>query len=112
MCTRCARWIERRWREPATVAVPSQRINAEWPELDTPTPEMMSRSLWWLEGEQHDAGAVAVARALVAATIPWRLLGATLLLAPVAWMASPLYAFVARHRHRLPGSSDSCRITR
>lgn len=112
MCTSCARWIERRWRAPAPVAVASQRVNAEWPELDTPTAAMMDQSLWWIEGASRDAGAVAVARALSAATMPWRLLGATLRVAPVAWIAAPVYSFVARHRHRLPGSSQSCRIPR
>jgi predicted DCC family thiol-disulfide oxidoreductase YuxK len=85
-------------------------INARWPQLRTPSAEEMKRSLWWLEGPRHDAGAVAVARALSAAPAPWRFAGHVLGWAPVARVAAPVYSFVARHRHWLPGASAACRV--
>ncbi|MBW4029921.1 MAG: DUF393 domain-containing protein [Acidobacteria bacterium] len=109
VCTRSAQWVERRWRAPAPRAVSSQRVNAEWPRLATPSSEEMDQSLWWIDGPRRYAGAAAVARALMATSLPWRLLGTALVVPPMSWIATPAYSLVARHRHRLPGASDACR---
>jgi predicted DCC family thiol-disulfide oxidoreductase YuxK len=110
VCTRAAHWIERRWRgSPRPVAVSSQRVHDLWPALVTPTAREMNESLWWITATRREAGARAVARALLVASAPWRVLGALLATPPLSWMAAPLYALVARNRHRLPGASAACR---
>jgi predicted DCC family thiol-disulfide oxidoreductase YuxK len=40
----------------------------------------------------------------------WRLVGRLIITPPVSWLAGPVYALIARNRHRLPGASDSCRL--
>ena len=110
-CTSSARWIERRWvRAPLPVAVPWQRVHLTWPALATPSVEQLRASVWWIEGPRHDAGARAIARALIATSSPWRLVGYAVLAPPLSWLAAPTYRVVARHRHRLPGATPACRM--
>jgi len=40
----------------------------------------------------------------------WRVAGRLLSRPPVLWVARPAYAVVAANRHRLPGSTDACRL--
>ena len=65
---------------------------------------------WWVDSSGGAfAAEAAVAKALQAGHGWRRLAGAGLLIAPVRWLAAPAYRTVARHRHRLPGSSAACR---
>jgi predicted DCC family thiol-disulfide oxidoreductase YuxK len=110
-CTACARWIERRWTStPSPRVVAWQSVDHEVPGLVTPTSQQMRESVWWIEGDRPHAGSRAVAKALVATSSPWRLVGFALLRAPLSWFAEPVYRVVARHRHRLPGSTSACRL--
>ncbi|NNN08019.1 MAG: DUF393 domain-containing protein [Acidimicrobiaceae bacterium] len=110
-CTACAQWIERRWtRTPIPRSIAWQSVEHELPDYSTPTPRQMSESVWWISGDQRDAGARAVARALLATSSPWRLVGRALLSAPLSWLAEPAYRVVARHRHRFPGSTSACHV--
>ena len=110
-CTTCARWIERQWAHaPRPVSVPFQRVHVEWPALVTPSEDKLRESVWWIEGERHDAGARAVARALIATSSAWRFARHALLIPPVSWVATPTYRVIASHRHRLPGATPACRI--
>ena len=111
-CTTCARWIERRWTHaPTPRAVAWQSVRQEWPDLATPSTLQMSQSVWWINDEHREAGARAIARALLATSSPWRLVGHALMSAPVAWVAEPLYRVAARHRHRFPGATTACRVS-
>ncbi len=108
-CTRCAGWIERRWtRIPAPQAISSHALGQEIANLATPSPQQMSESVWWISVDHRDAGARAVARALIATSSPWRLVGYAIINAPLSWVAEPIYRVVARHRHHLPGSTTTC----
>ncbi|MFN0282446.1 MAG: thiol-disulfide oxidoreductase DCC family protein [Kineosporiaceae bacterium] len=60
-------------------------------------------------GRTH-AAQDAVARLLLAAAWWWRPLGALLLLPGVRALAGLAYRWVARNRHRLPGSTQACAV--
>jgi predicted DCC family thiol-disulfide oxidoreductase YuxK len=108
-CTKCARWIERRWHStPAPRAIPSQLIISVEPTLVIPTPSQMNESVWWIGPQGEESGSRAIARALLAATFPWPLIGLALLTPPISWFAPVVYRVVARHRHRLPGATSEC----
>jgi predicted DCC family thiol-disulfide oxidoreductase YuxK len=110
-CTACARWIEHRWtRTPTPRIIPWQALANDWPDLATPTIPQMRESVWWIDGNHRRAGSRAIANALVATSSPWRLVGFALLSAPLSWFGEPAYRVVARHRHRLPGSTSACRV--
>ncbi len=55
------------------------------------------------------SGHEAIAAVLGAAGRAWRILGATLLLPGVSWLAAKAYRLVADNRYRLPGSTPACR---
>lgn len=56
------------------------------------------------------AGPEAIARLLVEAGSFWRPLGWVLALAPVRWVAWPVYRLISRNRHRLPGGTAACSL--
>ena len=109
VCRACARWIEARWTRPSPpVIVASQHVHDEFPRLATPSDTELRESLWWIEGDRREPGARAVARALIATSSPWRLVGAVVLMPPLSWLAAGVYRIIARHRHRLPGATAAC----
>ena len=55
-------------------------------------------------------GAAAIADALRTAPPPLRWAGAALGTRGARLLADPVYRWVARHRHRLPGGTSSCRL--
>lgn len=55
-------------------------------------------------------GAEAIGRALQTGPGPWRAVGWLVAHPPVLWLARPVYAVVAAHRHKLPGGTDTCRL--
>lgn len=68
----------------------------------------MRRTVWWLDASGRASGARAVSRALLATTGPWRLAGWLVGVAPLSWVASVIYRWIAANRHRLPGASGAC----
>ena len=127
-CSSCARFIERRiptrarivpWqfadlaglgvtREQAEAAVlwidgPSQVPAAPLPRGGQVSPEPAS-------GGRVAAGPAAIAALLRDAGSYWRLAGALLGLRPVLAAAWPVYHWVARNRHRMPGGTAACSL--
>lgn len=104
-CTSSARWLANRGRCEIT----------PWQSLDLAplglTEDDVTRAAYWLDGSGHVSarGAGAVAEALRACGPGWRLTGRLIQLPPVRPLADVGYAWVARNRHRLPGSTDACR---
>lgn len=105
-CTRTARWIARRLRGRAAVE--------PWQVLDLGRLDLTVRDVttaaWWLDGERRDRGHRSIGRALVAIGGLWGVIGHVLLVPPVSWLTRPIYAVVARNRHRMPGATDACRL--
>ena len=114
-CTSCARFIERRIPTSARVT-PWQFADLE--ELGVTQAEAEAAVQWVPAGKpdqrgragQPLAGAAAIVRLLVDAGSYWRLLGRTLDVPPVRWIAGPVYRLVARNRHRLPGGTAACQL--
>lgn len=106
-CTVSARWLER-GLPPAADVRPWQALDLGALGL---TEHDVTTAAWWIDasGRSH-RGSRGIARAL-AASRGWRKAVGWLLLAPpVSWLAVPLYAVVARNRHRMPGATDACRV--
>lgn len=108
-CTASAAWLGR--RRLRAVIQPLQRadlaalsVDAERARREIPYVERTAR------GTRVSYGHVAVGRALATGGVGWRLAGWLLLHPPLAWLARPGYALIARNRHRLPGSTAACRI--
>lgn len=113
-CTRCARFIERRIPTRATVT-PWQVVDLDALGL---TVAEADAAVQWIpdsDGPARAAGAPAagpeaIAQLLVDAGGIWRLLGVALGLRPVVALAWPVYRWVARNRHRMPGGTAACSL--
>ncbi len=104
-CTASADWLGRHGR------VTTQ----PWQSLDLASVGLTEREVrdaaWYVAPDGRTLrGARAVAAALRECRLPWRPLGHLLDLPPVRPLAAVGYALVARNRHRLPGSTDACRL--
>ena len=105
-CTASARWIEARG---APVAAWQTLELDEYPL----TVSEVDGAAWWIDGsgERH-RGHCAIGHALRAVGGAWRPIGLLLVNPPVSWLARPVYALVARNRHKLPGATDACDVRR
>jgi predicted DCC family thiol-disulfide oxidoreductase YuxK len=106
-CTICADFIVRR--------VPTEAVVAPWQRLDLAdyglTREQCLDAVQWVApGQAVLAGPDAIAALLRASSRWWRLLGRLLEVAPVRALAWPLYRWIARHRHQLPGGTAACAL--
>lgn len=106
-CTSCAQLIERRIPTTADVR-PWQFTDLE--PLGVTQAEAEAAVVWVAPGQAPVAGPVAIARLLIDAGSFWRPLGRLLDLAPVRWVAWPVYRLVARNRHRMPGGTAACSL--
>ncbi len=106
-CTSCANFIERRIPTGAQVT-PWQFADLD--ALGVAQAEAEEAVIWVAPGQPAAAGPVAIARLLVDAGSFWRPLGRLLDLAPVRWMAWPVYRLIARNRHRMPGGTAACSL--
>jgi predicted DCC family thiol-disulfide oxidoreductase YuxK len=105
-CTMCARFVERWIPTPATV-IPWQW--ADLPSLGLTRAEGIEAVQWVGEGRKL-AGPAAIAALLKSSNVFWRPIGRLLGLRPVTAAAWPLYRWIARNRHRLPGGTAACAV--
>ncbi|MER7166126.1 DUF393 domain-containing protein [Micromonospora sp. NPDC000207] len=106
-CTRCAEFVGRHIPGSFTV-LPWQF--ADLTELGLGAAEC-SESVWWVGVDgTRAAGPDAIARLLGASSAHWRAAGAVLRLPPVRALAWPVYRWVARNRHRMPGGTAACAV--
>jgi predicted DCC family thiol-disulfide oxidoreductase YuxK len=107
-CSSCVRFIERFIPTPATIS-PWQFAALDALGVDVAA---AGDAVLWIEpGRPVLAGPAAIARLL--RTSPrrvWRPVGAVLALRPVTALAWPVYRWVARNRHRLPGGTAACAL--
>jgi predicted DCC family thiol-disulfide oxidoreductase YuxK len=106
-CTQSARWCRRRFKRSVDVQ--------PWQALDLArfglTESDTTSAAYWVDarGRTH-RGHAAVGRSLLAMRGGWPVLGAVVLTPPISLLARAVYAWVARHRDRLPGATDACRV--
>jgi predicted DCC family thiol-disulfide oxidoreductase YuxK len=121
-CTTCAHFIERRiptsarvtpWQfeDLGALGVPQADAEAavQWIDAAGPTHAAPTRDAT-AAGPRPVAGPDAIARLLVDAGSFWRPLGWVLARPPVRWAAWPVYRWVARNRHRMPGGTAACSL--
>ncbi|NUQ91236.1 MAG: DUF393 domain-containing protein [Glycomyces artemisiae] len=105
-CTTSANFLEKHVRTTARV-VPWQ-----WADLVAlgVTQEEAEAAVMWIELNFQRSGPDAIAVLLRRAPWYWRPIGWALSLKPVSWIAWPVYRFIARNRHRLPGGTAACSL--
>jgi predicted DCC family thiol-disulfide oxidoreductase YuxK len=60
---------------------------------------------------RSSAGPEAIASLLRTSPVrPWRLAGRLLAIRPMLWLAWPVYRWISRNRHRMPGGSPVCAV--
>jgi predicted DCC family thiol-disulfide oxidoreductase YuxK len=106
-CTACARFIERRVPSPARV-VPWQFTDLAALGL---TQEQAEAAVQWVGADGTvAAGPDAIALLLRDAGRWWTVPGRALQLAPVRFVAWPVYRWIAGHRHLMPGGTPACSL--
>jgi predicted DCC family thiol-disulfide oxidoreductase YuxK len=113
-CSTCARFIQRRIHTPADVSA--------WQHLDLDAlglgVDQCADAVQWVGGAgEVAAGPAGIARLLRSAgglsgRLLWRPAGAVLGTRPALVLAWPVYRWVARNRHRLPGGTAACALPR
>jgi len=107
-CSSCARFAER-WIPTDVSITPWQWVNLD--ALGVTVDEADEAVLWIVDAEYHTAGPRAIADLLLSSRrVLWRASGRILTLAPFQWLARPLYRWIARNRHRMPGGTAQCSL--
>ncbi|MEU0547586.1 DUF393 domain-containing protein [Micromonospora sp. NPDC005979] len=106
-CTTCAEFIERRIPTGARV-VPWQFADLD--ALGLTVAECEEAVQWVGADGSRAAGPDAIAKLLADSGLVWRVAGAGLRFPPVRALAWPVYRWVARNRHRLPGGTAACSL--
>lgn len=106
-CSQCARFVERR--------IPTRALVLPWQWVELAplgvTRDDVEAAVQWIDDEGTvTAGPVAIARLLVDGGPWWGVPGRLLGLAPVRWVAWPVYRLISRNRHRLPGGTATCSL--
>ncbi|MGB8649136.1 MAG: DCC1-like thiol-disulfide oxidoreductase family protein [Mycobacteriales bacterium] len=105
-CTSSVRWVTR-LHLGADVVIPWQQADLASLGL---TRQQCEDALQLVRDGRVSSGHEAVAQLLLGSALPWRPLGALLLLPPLSWLAARVYAWVAAHRSRLPGGTAACAL--
>lgn len=104
-CTSCARLAQRRVPTEAAI-VPWQF--ADLRELGLTQAQCEEAVQWVASGQPPVAGPDAIGALLRSSRLRWRLVGWPLRLPPIRALAWPVYRWVARNRHRMPGGTAAC----
>ncbi|HEX6682790.1 MAG TPA: DUF393 domain-containing protein [Candidatus Limnocylindrales bacterium] len=107
-CSASARFVERWIPTPARV-IPWQ--HADLAALGVTRQECLDAVQWIGPDRTVLAGPVAIGALLRSSNAFWRPLGWLLAVPPVRALAWPLYRWVSRHRHQLPGGTPACAVT-
>ncbi len=105
-CTSTGRWLDRTVARGRFDVRPGQAVELAPLGL---TPAHITEAAWFVPADGRPRrGHEAIAAALREGVVPWRPLGAVLLAPGVTRLAAVVYAWVAGHRHLLPGSAPAC----
>ena len=71
----------------------------------------VTTAAYWVEpdGTMH-RGHLGIGESLKTASLPYSVAGHLIVNPPLSWLAKPIYSVIAKNRHRLPGSTDACRL--
>ncbi len=105
-CTSCARLLERIGPDADIVAWQLADLAA----LGITEAQATAAVQWVAADGTTRSGHEAIAAALISAGGFWALIGRTLLLPGISWIAAKTYTLVANNRHRLPGGTPACEI--
>ncbi|MEU8080897.1 DCC1-like thiol-disulfide oxidoreductase family protein [Catellatospora citrea] len=106
-CTTCANLVNR-WVPTNAAVAPWQRSDLAMLGL---TREQCLEAVQWVEpGKAALAGPDAIGALLRSSNATWRPLGRLLGVRAVSAVAWPIYRWVARHRHQLPGGTAACAV--
>ena len=105
-CTKCVRLVA---KLPADIDVEAWQF-ADLPSLGL-TEAAAGAALQWVELDGTiRAGHVAIAALLIRAGRGWAIIGRSLLLPGVSFLAAVTYRFIAANRGRLPGGTAACAL--
>jgi len=110
-CARCAMFVERHVRRGArrdVTVVPWQAADLD--RLGLTVTECAEAVRWVGRDGSRAHGPLAIAHLLRTAGPGWRVAGWLLARRPVLAIAWPVYRWVARNRHRMPGGSAACAL--
>jgi predicted DCC family thiol-disulfide oxidoreductase YuxK len=106
-CTMCARFVQR-W-----IPTPAQVVPWQFTDLDALglTRAEAVEAVQWIEpGARPLAGPAGIAALLKSSNVFWKPVGWLLALRPITAAMWPLYRWIARNRHRLPGGTPACAV--
>ncbi len=108
-CTQSASWLKKLIGTPTDVRV------EPWQSLDLAAfglteDDVTSAAYWAADDGTLFRGHNGIAMALRAAGRPWSLVGRSMAVPPISWLAGATYSLVAKNRYRLPGSTDACKL--
>jgi predicted DCC family thiol-disulfide oxidoreductase YuxK len=105
-CSTCARFLERRIPNPASVQA------WQFSDLDDlgVSQDECETAVQWIEGGKVTAGPRAIADLLQSSTGVWKAAGHVAALPPVQWAARPVYRWVANNRDKMPGGTATCAL--
>jgi predicted DCC family thiol-disulfide oxidoreductase YuxK len=108
-CTTSARWLQARLR--SEVAVEPWQFT-DLAAYGTEAARATREVLWVAPDGRIHGGAQAFAQWLIHTGRGWRILGTTLRLPPLRWIAAGVYRLIANNRDRMPGGTPACALTR
>lgn len=103
-CTSAARWLDR-WVPTSAGIQPWQTYRLDEAGLE---PHEAAGSVQWIGDGTRREGTDAVAALLRTSSVGWRAVGGVLSAPPVRAAVGPVYRWVSRHRHQLPGGRPAC----
>jgi len=106
-CTMCAKFIER-WVPTRALVVPWQFTDLG--ALGVSRDAAIDAVQWAAPGAPVLAGPEAIAALLRSSNVFWKPLGWLLALKPARALAWPIYRWISRNRHRLPGGTAACAL--
>lgn len=106
-CTSSAAFARRRLNVEVT---PWQSLRLD--DLGLTEGDVTTAAYWVDDTGATHRGERAIAQMLITAGLPWSLAGRTMLWPGVVQVAGVAYRWIATNRHRLPGSTDACRLDR
>ncbi len=103
-CQQSAIWLQRRLRAPIDFRASQTLSDADLAQWSI-TRRDVDSAVYVIHKGQVFQGAVAISRALQRARRGWPLLGTLIAVPGLNFVAEVVYRFVAKNRHRLPGST-------